>query len=495
MTKLFFPENALVATLIFLLGLAIRIERLSTDPLWYDEGLTLLRIEGGSKAQFIHKLVTRSRINGDGIHFDDFQTVSPEGAKSSAQGSYMPVFYTLERGVSNLIGLKPHYLKLLPTIFGALLPLAVWSLLTAIMPGTRTGVLAALLTATHPLLVAYSVELRSYSLLLLCACVYLRVLLKPPRNPSTQFITLSVVVLLGAFTHLLFLPMAWIGWVLAYVNSAGEDRRSLRLSLLGLSTVSLAAVSRIALILSSGEARTHFTMRTTTLEHLSVEVTNSLALLEGIPSVAGSLGTWIILAVALLATVRMPDRLTRSMLLTLIAPFAGMLVVDLVSGGVRSTVPRYSASLAIFFPAVYAITIDRITGNARAFKAFLCVVVATLFCISSHHVDGIMKGGWYTELEWYRAEFHDKEALVLGPFTPSQLLGISLNGGQRTSTITVHGSASPQLTSEVTAALTRKIPVIGMAAVDGEPPNTPFGDWKWREVFRGPQASFFVLDS
>jgi hypothetical protein len=488
------PRHLVYGVVIVILSLFLRFERVSTDPLWFDEGLTLLRIEGGSKSTFLNALSASSRIDGDAIHALVSSVTEPSHLSPSRHQAYMPAFYAIERAFNLSLGLRLHELKIVPVLFGSLLPLAVWSLIAAMMISPRAGIIAALLTATHPLLVAYSVELRSYSLLLLCICVYLRLLIKPLQERRLHLAALSVVLTLGALTHLIFLPIAWITWFLAYMSETKDRRTALYSPFWLCVAVSLVAAMPVVQILSTSEARTHFTARNVLFWDLVSLIGDNLSLQQGMSGALSWVGALLLFSGTLIVGLLVKQRQAYIVLATLVAPFLGMVFFDLCVGGVRSTVPRYSLSLSIFFVLIFAIVVDRCTSNSKVWKALLCSAVMALFIASNHSVDYALKGGSYAELSWFRSSFGERGTVVVGSLTPNQLLELSMNGGERSRYIIVRGSVPSATRSEISAALTDKIPVLAVTKGLGDPPYIGASIGRWREVFRGPKASFFLLE-
>ena len=116
---------------VVVLGAALRAWRLGAQPLWADEGFS-----------WVWAHLPQSAIWGDAAPFE----------------THPPLFYSLQR-LWLTFGDSEAAMRSLPALFGILtVPLVFW--LGRLVGGTRVGLVAALLAATSPPLVAYSQEAR-----------------------------------------------------------------------------------------------------------------------------------------------------------------------------------------------------------------------------------------------------------------------------------------------------------------------------------------------
>ena len=121
-----------------LLGLGLRVARLESQPLWWDEGYSVWFAT--------HPLGQMAALTAQDIH--------------------PPLYYALLRGWTHLMGTGPVALRLLSVIFGALAIPAIY-LAGRRLLNRRAALLAALLLAINPLHIYYSQEVRMYGLVAL----------------------------------------------------------------------------------------------------------------------------------------------------------------------------------------------------------------------------------------------------------------------------------------------------------------------------------------
>ena len=69
-----------------------------------------------------------------------------------------------------------------------------------------------------------------------------------------------------------------------------------------------------------------------------------------------------------------------------------------------------------------------------------------------------------------------------------------MNGGERSKYIIVRGSVPLPIRSEISAALRDNMPVLAVTKGLVDPPAISASIGRWRELFRGPRASFFLLE-
>ena len=127
----------LILLLIVLLAFGVRVFRLDAQSLWYDEGVTA----------YISGLDLRALT---GWTAADIQP---------------PLYYILMAGWRSLAGVSEWSLRFVSVFFGTLTVPLMAALTVRLTRSRRAGLLAALFTALHPLLIYYSQEARMYALL------------------------------------------------------------------------------------------------------------------------------------------------------------------------------------------------------------------------------------------------------------------------------------------------------------------------------------------
>ena len=127
-----------VVFLLILLGLGLRLARLSFQPLWWDEGYSVWFAT--------HPLAQMAALTAQDIH--------------------PPLYYALLHGWTALLGASPAALRLLSVVVGVLtIPLLY--LVARRMLSARAALLATFLLTINPLHVYYSQEVRMYGLVAL----------------------------------------------------------------------------------------------------------------------------------------------------------------------------------------------------------------------------------------------------------------------------------------------------------------------------------------
>ena len=170
-----FPVWALIA--ITALSLLLRVYRLGAQCFWYDEAQTLY--------------VARFPLD------------------QIIQHAYRPpLYHFLLHAWSTLVPDSEFWLRLPSALFGALVPPLI-AILGVRLYGRRTGLVAGLLAAISPALVAYSQELRMYSLLALeyvvlgCLAV---ALLRDERIPLWKSVGYGLTATAALYTHYFAAP-------------------------------------------------------------------------------------------------------------------------------------------------------------------------------------------------------------------------------------------------------------------------------------------------
>lgn len=136
-------QYAFAQTLIFLLGVLLRLYGTRSLPLTFDEGAT--------------------------DYFAHLPLADLWGPPARLETN-PPLFYTIERGIVLLFGDGPTALRLVSVLSGALcIPVA--AIITRRQGGRSAGIAAALLVATSAVSIVRSQEARAYSMLTLAALV------------------------------------------------------------------------------------------------------------------------------------------------------------------------------------------------------------------------------------------------------------------------------------------------------------------------------------
>ena len=472
----------------FILGTLLRVETIAQDPLWHDEILSIVRMHSGNKAAFIQIESSNRALTGDSLI-----PLIESSRKGPARGRiHMPAFYLLEHAFSLPFENTRIGAKIFSLLCGALLPLAVALLASRLSLGNVAPPLVALLVALNPTLIAYSVEARPYSALLLTVTVYLYLLLSPSPATIRQSIFLGVVTLLGTFTHLLFLPIAWLGILLNWIFLPASFLELKRAGT-ALTVASFSALPWIASVLGSSEAANHFTNQTTTTSGVLLATSNVMSVLLGtaLPDVS-YLGLGVLLC-GLIFALRQESVRARVAMLTLFAPMLGLLLADLALGGIRSTVPRYSLTIGIALALTIGLLLQNIWRSHRIMAAISFIAILSAQIIAPCEIAKHLKGGRYEELAWYTQTCGNQACLTFSLLPGNRAIEFAANSYSSSTIIPISGNLPQPLRTQATSALDRGVPVLAITPLDGIPPMAPGEDTRWVEEFVGAQTSVYRL--
>lgn len=480
--------SAALVALAFVLGAFLRFERLAHDPLWHDEILSIVRMHGGNKAAFIRIENSNRTIAGDSI---------PSLIASSREGpvrgrAFMPGFYLFERIFSLPFKDIRIGAKVFPLVCGALLPLAVGLLVAYVTRSRFALLLATLLVALNPALIAYSVEARPYSSLLLAITVYLYLLIAHSAERFVGLVALGFVSLFGAVTHLLFLPIAWVGLVLRVFMFPCSRKEVHRVACV-LVLATFVALPFVISVLATKEASHHFTSQITTTEGVMTGASETFGSFVGIEGAGLPAVSFAILVFCILVSVRKGEGASRVVVLTLLAPFLALLASDLALGGIRSTVPRYSLTAALGFCIVVAGILGQVWQGRRIVAVGGAALIVTLQLVFPYSIEEELKGGRYKELAWYTNTCGEQECLVLSTLPGNRSIEFAVNSFGRSELVPVGGYPSPSVIAQTRVARERGVPVLGVTPLDGAPPVLAGEDAEWSEVLVGGQTLVFRL--
>ena len=349
-----------------------------------------------------------------------------------------------------------------------------------------------LFVALNPMLIAYSVEARPYAALLLSLTSYLCLLTTPRSLGSLGWVTLGIVTVVGSFIHLLFLPIAWLGFLLQTVLVT--DSRSPRKRTLGILVLaSLAALPWVLSVLGSTEASAHFTRNSVMPETLMASANDLLLALLGVDlSYFSYLGFGVLLFI-LIAIERKGSPQTRVVMLTLSLPFLGLFLVDLVLGGIRSTVPRYSLTMSIAFSLALAHILGTVGQRQRVLSLLAALLIVGAQYAFRFPIEYHLKGGRYEELAWYTKKFGAQEVLVLSMVPGNRSIEFAANSFSSSGIIPVSGFLPQSVVAQTTTALSRGLPVLAITSLDDVSPMAPGPEFRWEEEFVGAQTMVYRL--
>jgi mannosyltransferase len=201
------------------LGVAIRFSTLGLQSYHHDEVITAARVLPGS---FVHMLreVKHSESNP-------------------------PLYYVIAWGWAKMFGFGEVGLRSLSALFGAaIVPVAYF--IGRELSGRRAGLITAAIVAVNPMLIWYSQEARSYSLLAFFAAVSLLFFLRALRTGDNRDLALWSLASIGALTSHYFavFPLAIEAvWLLVALRASW---RRVAVAVGGIAVVGLALIPLVA---------------------------------------------------------------------------------------------------------------------------------------------------------------------------------------------------------------------------------------------------------
>ncbi len=207
-------RTAVLFSCIFI-GLLLRFANLDQKHYWHDEALTSFYAAGNAAAQLDwtdfrgrdlspEELVARLQSPRSDRNFHDVIA-----AQASEVVSHPPLYSLLNHFWMRAFGTAPAIMRLLPALLSALaLPVSYWLARELGWRG-RAPLLAVALIAVSPFQIAYAQEARQYSLLVLCTLAASAALLRCLRRDHwSWWILYTITLLIGFYTHLLFVAVA-----------------------------------------------------------------------------------------------------------------------------------------------------------------------------------------------------------------------------------------------------------------------------------------------
>lgn len=176
------PVAALLCLILF--SFTVRLYLLTNQSFWFDEGATLAMTASGSLAQTYHTLMS-----------------------AAGADKYQPLYFFLLTIWRTVFGDGEFALRLFSVIPGALLPVIMYFASKRLF-GRRHALLTTVFIASSAFSIAYSQELRPYSLLILLAALQLLalgpVLTQSARAPSNRLL-LAIVTTIACFGSVLLI--------------------------------------------------------------------------------------------------------------------------------------------------------------------------------------------------------------------------------------------------------------------------------------------------
>ncbi|HIK16578.1 MAG TPA: glycosyltransferase family 39 protein [Leptolyngbyaceae cyanobacterium M33_DOE_097] len=351
-------EALLVITL--LIGIGLRFVHLDRKPYWVDETYTSLRVSGHTETEFVSQFYTGVVTPISTIR--TYQQVNPDRSVTKTLESlalespqHSPLYSVLAHWWMTQFGSAIAIPRLLSAILSLLLIPAMYWLCWELFGTTLAAWIGTLLVSVSPFHLLYAQEARSYSLWagvigLTSAALLYALRLETTQKPALKAwgaYTLTVALALYTFVFSIFVLLAHGCYILLTQSRSRPISAYLLASLVGISTFT----PWIWVILQNWNklsSTTEWTGKRTAFGQLLQRwlVNTGNVFVDGNWGYrALTVPTLLVLALVGFAFYVCIRELSRDrqwfiLLLTLI-PALGLILPDLVGGGIRSIHPRY----------------------------------------------------------------------------------------------------------------------------------------------------------
>ncbi|MBD2315004.1 glycosyltransferase family 39 protein [Desertifilum sp. FACHB-1129] len=377
----------LIALLV--LGVYFRFVNIDRKVYWRDEAYTSMRISGYTIADVTQEIFTGQIVSQQQVQ--NFQRLSPDRGLDdtmralSGNPEHPPLYYLSARFWAQVFGTSVQAMRSWPAILSLLaFPAAFW-LCWELFPAPMVGWIAIALIAVSPLHVLYAQEARQYSLWIVTILLSHAALLRAMRTNAIASWAIYALTLASAFYTFLFTALVAIAQGL-YVLLMERFRWTTTLRnflLAGIASV-IAFLPWIVLILTNFARVQQVTAHTGAQEDLASKITFSVLVQRWGTNISRLFldgdfrGIDLNHPVLIVATVAIAIaafywlvRHTETRVWLLVYCWAGvnalaLILPDLLVGGRRSVVPRYSipAYLAIEVAVAFLLA-SWISGKVR----------------------------------------------------------------------------------------------------------------------------------
>ena len=416
MNSLRFRFKALLSSfllLVIIFGLGVRAVNLDGKTFWYDETYTAIPVSGYTKrdvkedwlhsveaaeTQFTAASLARYQMLQNGTNLID--TLTSVGAEEAHNS---PLYFVLARvwltttGLPTVVGMRS-----LSVIFGILSIVGGFLLCRELFSDRLTQYLGTALIATSPFHVLYSQEARQYSLLtaiILFSSAFLLRSIQSKRN--SDWVSYGVLITLGLYSQLLFLLVSLAHSAYILLNDFENNklvrkqywRVTIRSGLVFLPwliviMLSLGSIAdwRKTTVLSWSQLLGRWGLNIARAFYdVPLPEVNQYDLVLAINSLS-FWGALLILCLIVISFYLLISRASKQIwllvLLLAVIPALPFMMLDVVGGGVRSTIPRYFVStyLAIELAIAYFLGFS-IQRKQQPISAIFAAVLAIFLLI------------------------------------------------------------------------------------------------------------------
>ncbi len=254
---LFFKSFKLLTVLLIIIGILSRFINIDGKISWADETFTYLRIYGYTKSDLMQEVVN-SQILTAGTLLEKYQ--SPGVGKSvidTVKGlavedpKHLPLYFVMVNFWVQCFGSTVASIRSFSAFISLLVFPALYWLCQELFKSRIVGLVAVAIIAVSPFYLVYAQEARMYSLYTLNILLSSAALLRAMRlNTKSSWSIYSVTLLLGLYTHLLFSLVAIGQGIYVALNQGLRARKILNAYLIALLAGILAFLPWLFLIIT-----------------------------------------------------------------------------------------------------------------------------------------------------------------------------------------------------------------------------------------------------
>lgn len=450
--------RAIVAILL-ILGIFFRFVNLDRKVYWFDETFTSIRISGYKEIEAVKQFANARIINIKDLQ--KYQQPNPErGILSTIEGlaiedsQHPPLYYVMARFWAEWFGSSVAVMRSLPALISLLAFPCVYWLCLELFESSLTAWIAVALLAISPFQVLYAQEARQYSLwtvtILLSSAALLRAM-RLQTGLSWGIYGLTLIINLYTF---LFSIIVTIGQAIYVIVS-----EELRFSKVVLAYLACSLIGTIVfapwlwvVITNRSQANSSTSWISGTRfsipkliqswihnASLSFFDMNLLSLGSGetLAKIISKLAEVSLLALILYAFYflyrRTPKRIWLFVLTLTVTPSLALILPDIITGGIRSVIPRYgipsylASQLAIAYLLSTKLTDLRSKQQQKIWKIILITILScgVLSCAMISQADA-----WWSKTvgeirQVARITNEAKSPLLIGSPTVGDLLSLS----------------------------------------------------------------------
>ena len=439
--KPYFTSLKIFIAVILILGIYLRFINIDHKVYWFDETITSLRIVSYTRGEFEDLLSNSGTITVEKLQ--NSQDINPQkntinliSSLAKDNPEHLPIYFVLLRWWVKLFGNSVTVIRNFSAITSLLIFPCIYWLCRELFGSSLVGWVAISLTATSPILVLYAQEARAYTLFSLVVLLSSIALLRAMRINTKRGWQIYILSLIFAlYTHLFsvlvafghglyviliekfkltqklkayllasfwgflgFLP--WLILIINHFDGVGWASKDLPLSnLLKRWFINLGFTF---FDIQVGSSDRLFDVKKLVFDNYTLLQLNTIW-----PYILGLILVLVIYSIYFL--IKNPPRLVTMFILTLMAVTPICLIIpDLISGGQRSTIPRYliPAYLGIQLSVAYLLATKLTNFTNKMEHNFWQIVTVTLISL------GIISCGISSQAEtWWNkySSYYDGE--------------------------------------------------------------------------------------